>query len=358
MQRLKVIYIKRTATEIPDSMMYLQTPKRPSLPPTPAYSTSTPLPPLLLIIHTLGTKLPLIDQFVGLSTPQSAPTKRPVVVKKDLPTLDSKAYAFISHSPATFPSQEPSIDNAPLARRKRRRTLPNELLILNKEFEIGLTPNKLRRLEIAAKVLMTEKAVQIWFQNKRQLLRKHLNQEKEVTELPPTPMPMVMPHMVVAVPVMVPHAPPPQMVLTLPPMPRVHLNLVGLIVSLTPTKPSLHKAHLFVLPPAHPVLPIKQRAALIPLSTAECDELNTLIDDLMLQHNHRLVLNETRKKQPAELNLTQGQTMTFKLAPLRLPLKVAQKLAECQDRKPLLDKTNENNQCVENLLKLKSGQWN
>lgn len=107
--------------------------------------------------------------------------------KKGRKRTSDKSYAFISHSPATFPSQEPSIDNVPLARRKRRRTSPNELSILNAEFELGSTPNKSRRLEIASRVSMSEKAVQIWFQNKRQSLRKASNHEKEVTELPPTP---------------------------------------------------------------------------------------------------------------------------------------------------------------------------
>lgn len=105
-----------------------------------------------------------------------------------------KLYAFISHSPATFPSQEPDIDNAPLARRKRRRTSPHELNILNKEFELGSTPNKARRIEIAKVVHMTEKAVQIWFQNKRQALRKQSNVEKEILELPPTDVPIHQQH--------------------------------------------------------------------------------------------------------------------------------------------------------------------
>lgn len=99
----------------------------------------------------------------------------------------TKDFAFISHSPATFPSQEPSIDNASLARRKRRRTSPNELAILNQEFILGSTPGKSKRLEISKKVNMTEKAVQIWFQNKRQSIRRLRACEKEVTELPPTP---------------------------------------------------------------------------------------------------------------------------------------------------------------------------
>lgn len=85
---------------------------------------------------------------------------------------DSKSFAFISHSQETFLSNEPDIDNAALARRKRRRTSALELNILNDEFKLGPTPNKQRRILIAEKVDMTEKAVQIWFQNKRQAQRK------------------------------------------------------------------------------------------------------------------------------------------------------------------------------------------
>lgn len=85
---------------------------------------------------------------------------------------ESKSFAFISHSQETFLSNEPDIDNARLARRKRRRTSPTELAILKDEFKKGTTPNKQRRILIAQKVDMTEKAVQIWFQNRRQATRK------------------------------------------------------------------------------------------------------------------------------------------------------------------------------------------
>jgi hypothetical protein len=84
----------------------------------------------------------------------------------------ASSFAFISHSQQTFLSNEPDIDNARLARRKRRRTSPLELSILQDEFLKGITPNKKRREEIASRVDMTEKAVQIWFQNRRQALRK------------------------------------------------------------------------------------------------------------------------------------------------------------------------------------------
>lgn len=403
--------------------MFVHTPKRPSLPPTTPCHPAPLLPPLSLIIHLLAApKLPPIDQFASYqlraprdagaaaaagttpsssssssssslssssdtlthgatlsasgsgtssnatSAPLSAKALPPTSLKRLPPPMD-KAWAFISHSPATYPTQEPSIDNAPLARRKRRRTLPNELLILNKEFELGLTPNKQRRQEIAAKVLMTEKAVQIWFQNKRQLLRKHLNQEREVTELPPTPaVMMVPPPPMVMAPMMYP-APPhhhhphhhPQAPMAMMPMP---------LVLLTPTKPvMMPRAHSYPTPhtgsavapmaPATTLPLIKQRAALIPIphTTPDYDDLNTLLDDLMIQHHPpKLVLAETRKKQPPQLNLDATATMTFKLASNKLPQTVQQRLADAAAA-PLLEKANENNQCVENLLRLKDGQW-
>lgn len=102
------------------------------------------------------------------------------VSKKRKASLDeSKSFAFISHSQETFLSNEPNIDNARLARRKRRRTSPTELAILKEEFKKGTTPNKQRRILIAKRVDMTEKAVQIWFQNKRQAMRKIQNQNSK-----------------------------------------------------------------------------------------------------------------------------------------------------------------------------------
>ncbi|SCU88730.1 LAFA_0E14268g1_1 [Lachancea sp. 'fantastica'] len=90
------------------------------------------------------------------------------------PQPDSrKAFAFISHSQETFPSKEPSIDNAPLARRKRRRTSKRELNILQSEFERCATPDKQTRLQLSESCSMSEKAIQIWFQNKRQSVKRH-----------------------------------------------------------------------------------------------------------------------------------------------------------------------------------------
>ncbi len=143
-----------------------------------------------------NTKTPFsVMQTRQTSTPNSSRTSSAVFgmspetvsspsVRKRKRQTPVKKYAFISHSPATFLSSEPSIDNARLARRKRRRTSPAELAILQAEFKKGTTPNRARRTEIAARVDMTEKAVQIWFQNRRQALRKHKVVKRMVVEVP------------------------------------------------------------------------------------------------------------------------------------------------------------------------------
>lgn len=95
-------------------------------------------------------------------TPSSVPPQQP-------------QYAFISHSITSYPSNEPQIDNARLARRKRRRTSPTELALLEQEFARNQKPPKHIRVDIARRVDMTEKAVQVWFQNKRQSVRKSMN---------------------------------------------------------------------------------------------------------------------------------------------------------------------------------------
>ncbi|KAG0635892.1 hypothetical protein HOY80DRAFT_979958 [Tuber brumale] len=85
----------------------------------------------------------------------------------------NSGYAFITHSQETLPlNLPPSIDNATLARRRRRRTSAHDQAILEEEYGKCDRPDKSKRREITAKVQMGEKEVQIWFQNKRQSTRR------------------------------------------------------------------------------------------------------------------------------------------------------------------------------------------
>lgn len=409
------------------SNTFMQTPKRPNLPPTPITNCKPSLPPLSSILlnkdlFTTGYRLPSIE---SLSTPnssriyqyngqhqfqhqqsnsqfsqpiQSTPivstpvVSTPVVstpvastlsvstpskgssnynnfsfantsIEEDTPTdslsqskssspIESKAYAFISHSPATFPNQEPSIDNAPLARRKRRRTSPNELSILNKEFEIGSTPNKPRRIEIAKRVSMTEKAVQIWFQNKRQSLRKHTAVEKEVTEIP-------------------------EATNIQPPPPMVSTSAPPILTASTPMKPILNKAQSFISPSTvTDPSPIQKRSLStnslpkLPFQTPSMKRVSIFENE----DDDQLVLNETKKKQPTFLNSNSSSTMTFKLAPAKVkspkkeisdPISLKREplreisLNSAKRVKAKLDNIHKvgENECIENLLSLRGGNW-
>ncbi|CCE65170.1 hypothetical protein TPHA_0K00360 [Tetrapisispora phaffii CBS 4417] len=86
-----------------------------------------------------------------------------------------REFAFITHSKKSYPSKKPRVDNEQLARRKRRKTSQHELDILNEQFKLSQTIGRTTRMELANKCSMSEKAVQIWFQNKRQAIKKQQN---------------------------------------------------------------------------------------------------------------------------------------------------------------------------------------
>ncbi|KAK6332666.1 hypothetical protein TWF730_004326 [Orbilia blumenaviensis] len=84
-----------------------------------------------------------------------------------------QTFAFITHSPATLPNNlPPDVDDASLARRRRRRTSHKDQIVLEEEFARCDRPDKHKRKEIAARVGLEDKQVQIWFQNRRQTHRR------------------------------------------------------------------------------------------------------------------------------------------------------------------------------------------
>ncbi|KAK6530101.1 hypothetical protein TWF694_003473 [Orbilia ellipsospora] len=87
--------------------------------------------------------------------------------------VQAQTFAFITHSPATLPNNlPPDVDDASLARRRRRRTSHKDQAILEGEFALCDRPDKNKRKEIAEKIGLEEKQVQIWFQNRRQTTRR------------------------------------------------------------------------------------------------------------------------------------------------------------------------------------------
>ena len=125
------------------------------------FAVQTPSTPVVKAKHAGSKKVDMLTPFTAVKasiTPSSNEKKR--------------AFAFITHSQDTFGVKEPKIDNAPLARRKRRRTSVQELNILQAGFDSCPTPDKKQRMALAERCSMTEKAVQIWFQNKRQAVKR------------------------------------------------------------------------------------------------------------------------------------------------------------------------------------------
>ncbi|SCZ95808.1 BZ3500_MvSof-1268-A1-R1_Chr8-1g09811 [Microbotryum saponariae] len=68
-------------------------------------------------------------------------------------------------------SQAGTMDN-PLIPKRRRRTSPDELRILEAEFQANPLPSQAQRAALSARLGMTGRALQVWFQNRRQKEKK------------------------------------------------------------------------------------------------------------------------------------------------------------------------------------------
>ncbi|KXT10435.1 hypothetical protein AC579_7875 [Pseudocercospora musae] len=65
-----------------------------------------------------------------------------------------------------------SFDNRSFCRQKRRRTSPQDQVILEAAYKNDPKPDKAARLELVKHISLGEKEVQIWFQNRRQSSRR------------------------------------------------------------------------------------------------------------------------------------------------------------------------------------------
>ncbi|KAF2462185.1 hypothetical protein BDY21DRAFT_330683 [Lineolata rhizophorae] len=81
--------------------------------------------------------------------------------------------AFLVHSQDSVEKNlPPDVDNKPLARQKRKRTSPEDQKVLEAAYQHNPKPDKSTRKELARRVALNEKEVQIWFQNRRQNTRR------------------------------------------------------------------------------------------------------------------------------------------------------------------------------------------
>lgn len=87
---------------------------------------------------------------------------------------------------ATQPTMQGTVDN-PLIPKKRRRTTPAELNILEHEFRSNMRPDPLERARIAERLGMTARAVQVWYQNRRCVFLRLVSSRPPSSPTPPSP---------------------------------------------------------------------------------------------------------------------------------------------------------------------------
>lgn len=144
------------------------------LPPTPQSQLTAP--PASTVDVDMSEQMDSNTSSLSNSSFQSigSPTSNAKLQKRK-----SETFSFISHNQDTFLSSEPNFDNTQLSRRKRRKTTPGEVKILVDEFARDTTPDRKSRDRIASMLNMTEKEVQIWFQNRRQAVKRLAKRNKD-----------------------------------------------------------------------------------------------------------------------------------------------------------------------------------
>ncbi|TCD71244.1 hypothetical protein EIP91_011722 [Steccherinum ochraceum] len=94
------------------------------------------------------------------------------------------------HAPSPYARQPPQMSSTynpepePMIKKKRKRADAEQLKVLNETYARTAFPSTEERIELAKKLGMSARSVQIWFQNKRQSMRQSTRQAS--THAPPT----------------------------------------------------------------------------------------------------------------------------------------------------------------------------
>jgi len=83
-----------------------------------------------------------------------------------------------------IPSALNSSDEDVLNKKKRQRTSPDQLAILEQIFQTDKMPNQQTRVHLADKLGMSSRRVQIWFQNKRAKVKRGSGKDGEYDDSP------------------------------------------------------------------------------------------------------------------------------------------------------------------------------
>lgn len=81
----------------------------------------------------------------------------------------------IVERPSTVSPVDNTDNNSQTTSRRRRRTTKEQRQILKEAFRKNKAPSKEERLSLAQQCNMSEKAIQVWFQNQRQYMRREQN---------------------------------------------------------------------------------------------------------------------------------------------------------------------------------------
>lgn len=155
--------VAHTAPPLPLSpfpLLFIDLPS-PNMPPFPASATSDH------INTSYHYSLPT-------STPYRNPSLHHMPAHSSSSTFPPFSAAAAPSTPSTTPGAQHSVPDSapgttenPLIPKRRRRTTPAELAILETEFRVNPRPDPQERARIAGRLGMTIRAVQVWLQNRR-----------------------------------------------------------------------------------------------------------------------------------------------------------------------------------------------
>ncbi|SGY40932.1 BQ5605_C003g02445 [Microbotryum silenes-dioicae] len=138
-------------------------------------STSTSNFPSVLLPADQAAFAAVIAPSHSPSSPGSNTADSTTASKQEWPPVyahrASQPQSQQSHSHSQSQSQAGTMDN-PLIPKRRRRTSPDELRILEAEFQANPLPSQAQRAALSARLGMTGRALQVWFQNRRQKEKK------------------------------------------------------------------------------------------------------------------------------------------------------------------------------------------
>ncbi|PHH64178.1 hypothetical protein CDD81_4925 [Ophiocordyceps australis] len=103
-----------------------------------------------------------------MSTADALARLAPLCASQRVRTHDGTLTRFSQMDQAALGSPMHSLDSEKHPKGKRKRTGARDKSILEEAYQSNTKPDKQARLDIVARVTLTEKEVQIWFQNRRQ----------------------------------------------------------------------------------------------------------------------------------------------------------------------------------------------